>query len=137
MILVSLVGQGLSLPAIIRKLGVCEAGDEEDEERKARKALLESAIQVLEPMRLEPGPKGEAATELLEHYYKQRLESLEGEDSEGEPFRFHIYEQLSGELRQVERAELAKLSEGGEIGDGTLQKLERELDLLDLRWRPG
>lgn len=136
-ILVGLVGQGLSLPMVIRKLGVCEAGDGGDEERKARKALLSSAANTLERLRLEPGAKGEVAADLLEHYYKQRIEGLEPEHEPEIADRLHLRMQLSGELRQVERAELAKLRAGGEIRDSTLDKLERELDLLDLRWRTG
>jgi hypothetical protein len=34
----------------------------------------------------------------------------------------------------VERAELIRLQDEGKIGGETLRKLERELDLLDLRW---
>ena len=45
-----------------------------------------------------------------------------------------VFVTLAGHLRNTERNELLRLQTQGKVGDNTLRKLERELDLLDLRW---
>ena len=135
-ILVTLVGQGLSLPVIIRKLRVCESTHDQLEERVARRALLSAALESLVKMRDSNETTDEVSLDLLERYYRQRLKDLgPDDDHHSSAQRDRIYANLSGRLRQVERNELVKLRDNGEIGDGTLRKLERELDLLDMRWR--
>ena len=55
MILVTLVGQGLTLPAVIRALGLAHAGrrerqGERNEELKARRRAIEEAIERLDAL---------------------------------------------------------------------------------------
>ena len=47
-ILVTLVVQGLTLPSLIRALGLCEADPLETVEREARKRMLRGALDYLE-----------------------------------------------------------------------------------------
>jgi CPA1 family monovalent cation:H+ antiporter len=134
-ILVSLTGQGLTLPWVINKLGVCASAGMLEEERKARRSLIKAALKMLEQLRQDTPDQAQVTTELIERYYRQRLEGLQSESKGGDAReQMRLYGQLTGKLRKVERAELMRLQDEGKIGGETLRKLERELDLLDMRW---
>jgi CPA1 family monovalent cation:H+ antiporter len=144
-ILATLVGQGLTLPWLTRRLGVCAGTDSTDEERTARRALLTAALEKLEVLRQEDAadPTGSAAhqrtLETLERSYQMRIESLQREEDqenstdEGPPDAF-VFASLAAQTRQAERDALFRLRNAGKIGDNAARKLERELDLLDLRF---
>lgn len=137
-ILVSLTGQGLTLPWVIRKLGLCSAAGLLAEERSARRSLVSAALRMLEEVRQRDEADAEAALELIERYYRQRLDSLQiAEQTRPNASRQQAaFARLSAELRSVEREELLRLESEGAIGGETQRKLERELDLLDMRF-PG
>lgn len=134
-ILVTLVGQGLSLPWVLRRLGICEIDDGAAEERAARRLLLEAALRELKAM---PAPAGETeaqAGHLLKRYYRQRLQGLDMKESGGDEVTLdRIYQDLYARLRNVERQELMALRQQGRFRESTLGDLEKELDLTDLRW---
>jgi hypothetical protein len=44
---------------------------------------------------------------------------------------------ISSQVREAERRELSRLESTAVIGDMTLRKLERELDLMDVRSQHG
>lgn len=144
-ILVSLTGQGLTLPWIIRKFGVSSSAWLMEEERSARRALISAALRSLERSRLtaagskDPSAQAqeEATTELTERYYRQRLDALQdGAQKRPEAARQQAaFARLNAKLRTVEREELMRLEHEGKIGGETLRKLERELDLLDMRFQ--
>ena len=133
-ILVTLVGQGLSLPWLLRRLGICEDTDEA-EERAARRMLLEAALSALKAL---PAPDDETeakAADLLKRYYRQRLQGLAIGDANGNTANLdRIYHDLDARLRAVERRQIAMLREQGRFRESILQELEKELDLADLRW---
>ena len=137
-ILVSLTGQGLTLPWIIQRLHVSTSGHLLAEERWARRKLTTAALQMLESLRPNTESQQEVATELIERYYRQRLDALQdGEGKRPSAARQQAeFAAVSARLRDVEREELQRLELEGRIGGDTHRKLERELDLLDLRF-PG
>jgi monovalent cation/hydrogen antiporter len=134
-ILVTLVGQGLSLPWVIRRLGIGETNDGVAEERAARRLLLEAALRALKTM---PAPEDETeaqASDLLKRYYRQRLQGLDMKESGRDAVTLdRIYQDLYARLRGVERQELTALRQQGRFRESTLGDLEKELDLTDLRW---
>ena len=134
-ILVTLVGQGLSLPWVVRRLGICETNDGILEEQAARRLLLEAALRELKVM---PAPEDETeaqASDLLKRYYRQRLQGLNLKDSGGDAVTLdRTYQDLYARLRNVERQELMALRQQGRFRESTLGDLEKELDLTDLRW---
>jgi Na+/H+ antiporter len=142
-ILVTLVGQGLTLPWITRTLGVCAATNTGAEERDARRAMTLAAIAEVETLRdtrLEASHQ--RALELLYQSYKRRLELLQREaDQTGastpSKSEMETFSGIASQVREAERKELARLGEAAEIGDMTLRKLERELDLMDVRSQRG
>lgn len=143
-ILVSLTGQGLTLPWFINKLGVCSSAWLMEEERSARRALISAALRSLEKSRLATEGRHDSASraneevtvELTERYYRQRLDALQdgAQKRPGAARQQAEFARLNAQLRQVERDELMRLEQDGKIGGDTLRKLERELDLLDMRF---
>jgi monovalent cation/hydrogen antiporter len=135
-ILVTLVGQGLTLPMLLRKLGIGEIGDGRADERAARKILLEAALKSLKAM---PTPEDETeaqAADLLKRYYRQRLHGMGDEEDDSVAVDLdRKYQQLYTRARMVERQELTLLREQGRFRESTLGEIEKDLDLTDLRWR--
>jgi monovalent cation/hydrogen antiporter len=133
-ILVTLVGQGLSLPLLIRRLCVVESPDALDEERKARRVLVKAALKALQA---NPPPEDEGEvgpTETLTRFYQGRLDSLKLDVSEPELMQTRRFQELSAKIRKVEREQILRLRAEGKFRESTLRDLERELDLMDLRW---
>jgi CPA1 family monovalent cation:H+ antiporter len=156
-ILVTLVLQGLSLPVLLRLLRVTGDGGEEREEKIARLRSIEAA-----ELRLEELAGAEWAREeqvgYLRNYYKKRRSNVEtrfgvihhdhqnGADGQ----HHHVHEDGANHLadhreRQegmrrlrldilgVERNEIVRLRNDGTISDQVLHRIERDLDLEELR----
>ena len=82
-IVVTLVGQGLSLPYLTRRLGVCASNNISMEENSARHALLSAALEELSRMKEQAGGSKscQRVIALLERTYTQRLEAVQLEES--------------------------------------------------------
>ncbi len=134
-ILVTLVGQGLSLPMLIRALKLEPGFEAMCEEDEARRLLLEAAIGFLEQERAQQ-VKGEThAFDDLLHQYEHRSEELSRarEHEAAEP-GINLHE-LQLDTIGKQRLKLLDLRQQGRIGDGVYRTLERELDLGELRLR--
>jgi len=132
-ILVTLVGQGLTLAPLIKALGI-EPGDEvAREEEEARRTSTRAALDELDRLRgVWPGhlPLIDRLTSQFEH----RMEHLseDGEASETEQERLD-HRTILASVLTAERRSLAEMRERGQIDDGVLRVMERELDLEELR----
>ena len=140
-ILVTLVVQGLTLPAVIRGLGLAGVGgDGGAEERGARRTVLTAAIEFLEQGRsTAPSTFTHGYDDLL-HRYRHRMAAVEGEpvQDDGNGLDAETYQHLravAGETVQVERQTMIALRDSGAIGDDVLRRLEHELDLTETRQR--
>ena len=139
-ILVTLVVQGLTLPALIRGLGLASTGGRSEEECAGRRASLEAAIAYLEQNQSrEAGPFSHVYDDLM-HRYRHRLAAVGG-GSEQEP-EYQLDSATYQHLRAVaagavqeERATMIALRNRGELSDESLRRMERELDLLETRYR--
>jgi monovalent cation/hydrogen antiporter len=135
-ILTTLVVQGLSLPAIIRKLAIGGNPSENAELVSARRAMFEAALGCLDGMRDHKKPGDDWIVEDLAHHYQQRLDLLNLDRSKAQiAIRgdYREYRTVSRYLRSVERAALIELFTQNQINDEVLRELERELDLEDAR----
>ena len=135
-ILVTLVLQGLTLPPLIRALGLAGARSHETEEDGARKAMVEAALAHLEEARKKDGDEFEGVYKDFSERYRHRLAKLTGTDEEGigaNPAVYARYVELGRELVRVERRTAVKLRNEGRINDEVLRKVERELDLSESR----
>jgi CPA1 family monovalent cation:H+ antiporter len=136
-ILVTLVGQGLTLPWLIRRLGVGDDGSEQHDEIHAREAANAAALERLDELAIEwPGH-----LELIDQMrarYQHAAEHLEHEhsDDEGEiPPDQEMIEHAA--IRQAvidaQRVAIIDLRDRRVIGDPALRRVERDLDLEELR----
>ena len=135
-ILVTLVGQGLTLPALIRVLGLEEDGSEDREEATARIHVAEAALARLEELLNEDWVREDTADRVRGSYrfrtdrFRARLEF--GSDGAIES-RSLDYQRLRRELLDAERQALAALRRSGAISNDVWLRVERDLDLEDER----
>jgi Na+/H+ antiporter len=135
-ILVTLVLQGLTLPAVIRTLGLSHPTASNEEEEQARLAMADAALSYLSAAR---GKDEESWSVLYDEYeerYRHRKLAVRGkQDEHGHSSAEHIQRahRLARELVQVERRAAVRLRNEGRINDEVLRHLERELDLTEAR----
>ena len=135
-ILATLVGQGLTLPLVIRTLGLRDDGLEEREDAKARIHAAEAALVRLEELIDEEWVREDTAERVRGSYnfrttrFRARLD--DGDDGAVEA-RSQDYQRLRRELLDAERAALVELRRTGEISNDVWIRVGRDLDLEDER----
>ena len=140
LILVTLVGQGLSLPFVVRALGLEEPRRWSDEEAVARMEAAQSALDRLDEMEDEDRAS-ESQLKRLRDLYRARFRMcqavLGGEDPDvaAREQRIAGYGELRRELIGIEREELLTLRGAGRLRHATLRQIERDLDLEEARIR--
>ena len=140
-IVVTLLGQGLTLPALIRRLNVSDEGATEHEEIHARTVATEAALVRLEELRKEASnhlPLIDQLKERYEHRTEHLVHNHEGvEPSTDELTEQEVEEMEHDEIRRsvisAERLAVLGLRDAGEISDEALHAVERDLDLDELR----
>jgi len=134
-ILGTLVVQGLSLAPLVHWLRVEEDQSSEKEERQARLALAEAALEHLDGAMEERNLQAHQVHGVRQEFV-QRVRSLKGLEGDGPA---HAPLALTTELRQAaveaQRRQLLKLRDEEVIGDDVLHRLQHELDLEDVRMR--
>ena len=138
-ILVTLVIQGLSLPVLIRLLGVVDDGASEKEERVARIKANEAALARLDE--LGRAEQVEADTlQRLRVEYEDRLRQLDVfdpvEGEKGSGIFSSAYENLSHDILQIERKTILELRNENVINDEVHRRIQRDVDLAEARLRP-
>jgi NhaP-type Na+/H+ or K+/H+ antiporter len=136
-ILVTLVGQGLMLPAVIRVLGLANAGQRElqtgrTEELLARRHAIDSAIERLERLAAERALPDELV-QRLRRRHQERLRHFEHapepEESRQDPIASP--DEIELLLIAAERERINELYRQGTLRDEARRRLERELDLRE------
>ena len=137
-ILVTLVGQGLTLPALIRALKLDRAGDEQaDEENTARYLAALAAVERLDTLGANDAAAAAALQRARAEYderiaYYSRSMSPAGDDAS----MLLACESSADVIRQAIQAQrdmLGRLRDQGVIGDDVLRHLEHELDHEEAR----
>jgi monovalent cation/hydrogen antiporter len=133
-ILVTLVGQGLMLPAVIRVLGLAHAGKRElqtdrREELLARRLAIEAAIERLEQLGAERGLPDDVVRRLRTALH-ERLRHFE-HGTEREVNHQAPPDEIALLLIAAERARINELYRQGTLKDEARRRLERELDLRE------
>jgi Na+/H+ antiporter len=138
LILVTVVGQGLTLPWLIRRLGVIEDGTEEEgEEVKARLVIARAALERVDELEGEEWTR-EGTVERVRRLYefrRRRFKIRAGkiEDEDGIEESSLAYQRLMHEIYAVQRRELLRLRNQREISAEVMRRVERELDLEEQR----
>jgi Na+/H+ antiporter len=135
-ILVTLVGQGLTLPLVIRLLRLEDDGAEGREEAEARIRAAEAAVARLEELLGEPWVREDTA-ERMRGLYRFRTDRFrarfdDGDDGEIET-RSQDYQRLRRELLDAERTAVLDLRRAGVISNDVWFRVARDLDLEDQR----
>ncbi len=132
-ILVTLVLQGLTLPAIIRVLGLAEATSTAEED-DARRMMVQAALEHLRQRREEANPDLAEIYDDLAGHYQHQLATLRGADGHEEASDIYVqFLGISREVLGVEREKIIALRDQGRISDEVLRRLETELDLNETR----
>lgn len=134
-ILATLVGQGLTLPLLIRALGVGGGSGAGRDLAKARRAASEAALRRLEELETEiPGhvPLIESLRAQQQHREEHYDRVLAGDDGEPDAEQ-REHELIRRQVLAAERAAVVDLRERGEISNADLREIERGLDLEELR----
>jgi CPA1 family monovalent cation:H+ antiporter len=137
-IVVTLVGQGLTLPAVIRMARVGDStGEEEAEEIRARLGAARAALDRIEELDGSDGIRADTLERLraLYNFRYRRFKTRGGyiDDEDGIEDRSHGYQRLMHELYAAQREAVVLLRNSGEISNAVMHRIERELDLEESR----
>ena len=134
-IFATLVVQGLSLPAVIRILDLEDDHAGEKEETHGRIRVAEAALERLEELTDEDWVREDTAERVrgLYNHSRNRFASRFDGDPEGVEQRSTDFQRLMIELLRAQRRTLVRLRDEGEIGDGAMHLIERDLDLEESR----
>jgi Na+/H+ antiporter len=131
-IVATLVIQGLTLPVLIRMLGISDDGSAEREDAKARIKAAEAALARLEELVDDGAVHPETAERLrgLLGFRRDRFRARFDEDDDGAiEERSAAYQRVMRQLLDAEHAALIALRNEGVIDDAVAQRVQRDLDL--------
>jgi Na+/H+ antiporter len=134
-ILATLVVQGLSLPVLIRALGLEDDRIGDKEETHGRVSIAEAALERLDELADEDWVREDTAERIrgLYSYRRNRFASRFEGDPEGVEERSAAYQHLMVELLGAQRLRLITMRDEGSIGDEVMHRIERDLDLEESR----
>ena len=135
-ILVTLAGQGLTLPLVIKAVRLGGGDDDRDaEETQARRELIGEAMKRIDDL-YERWPGHRPLLDQLRTAYQHRadhedqLDQAPGNEAEQE---FVEHRQIRRDVIDAQREALADMRDRSAIDDDVLRKIERDLDLEELR----
>jgi monovalent cation/hydrogen antiporter len=135
-ILITLVGQGLMLPWVIRRLGLSHAGRKEreidrGEEYKARSEAVEAAIERLDQLAAERNLLD--VIEAVRAQHRDRLKHVANRGDGDGAVRKHgeLHDDVERHLIAAERTRINELFRSGKLKDEARRRIERELDLRE------
>jgi CPA1 family monovalent cation:H+ antiporter len=131
-ILATLVGQGLTLPAVVRALHIEDDGGAEREDAKARIKAAEAALARLEELEQEGWVRDDTA-ERVRGTYRFRTNRFraryDGSDGEGVEERSAAFQRLRRELLEAERQAVDGQRNDGVITEEVMLRVQRDIDL--------
>lgn len=136
-ILVTLVGQGLTLPWVIRWLGLANAGRRERhvervEEFRARRQAIETAIGRLDQLAKDRQLPEDIVRSLREHYRDRLRRADHRSDGDAHHRRMiELTDDIELSLLGTERETVNNLYYLGELKDEARRRIERGLDLRE------
>jgi Na+/H+ antiporter len=135
-ILATLVLQGLTLPVLIRRLGVHADDSEAQEELRARLVATQAALARIEELGGEDWARDDTLERMtgLYDYRRRRLKARAGKlEDDGYEDRSQAYQRVVREVLEAQRAAVIALRNDGTISNDVMHRIERELDLEDQR----
>jgi CPA1 family monovalent cation:H+ antiporter len=133
----TLVVQGLSLPALIRRLGVNDGGEDADEELRARLVATKAAIEEIDALAGEEWTRDETVERMRAFYqYRKRRFAIQAgkiDDEDGIEDRSLAYQQMVQMVLAAQREALIQLRADGDLSNEAMNRILRELDLEESR----
>ena len=138
LILVTVVGQGLTLPWLIRRLGAVEDGTEEEhEELRARLVIARAALDRVGELEGEDWTRDGSVERVRRLYeFRQRRFKVRAgkvEDEDGIEGGSLAYQRMMHEIYAAQRRALVDLRNSRQISSDVMRRVERELDLEESR----
>jgi CPA1 family monovalent cation:H+ antiporter len=127
-LIATLVGQGATLPFLIRYLGVKDDGTDEGEERIALAKTAKAALRRI----AELGREGDIPSTILvslRDRFRARWEEFTGGGNDEAARQTALYRQTECNLLDVQRKELIRLRDESEIDNTVMRRVQRLLDL--------
>ena len=145
-IVVTLIGQGLLLPSVIRWLGLTELGRRERlgdaaEELASRRRTIDAVLRRLDVLEIERGLPAQIVEPLRAHHQDRLLQlGYKTGAAERDQELARLSDELERQLIDAEREHLYELLCDGRLKDDARRRIESELDLRDAlltRTTPG
>jgi CPA1 family monovalent cation:H+ antiporter len=136
-VLVTLVGQGLLLPVVIRVMGLAHTGAAEHEvqcaqEASARRLAVSAALARLETLAQERElPPGVLESLRARHGERLRHASHRGDGDDAHRRQLEAHDEIELQLIEAERARINECYRSGDLQDEVRRRIERELDLRE------
>jgi hypothetical protein len=137
---VTLVGQGLLLPWVIRALGLANAGRRElqadrIEERRARRSAVETAIERFDQWAAERSLSEPIVKPLraAQHARLAHIDLMGDDAADSGGALAGAHDEIELELIAAERQLINDLFRDGKLKDEARRRIERELDLREAR----
>ncbi|HEX2233724.1 MAG TPA: Na+/H+ antiporter [Thermoleophilaceae bacterium] len=137
-IVFTIVVQGLTLPAVIRRLGLEGYDSDQEEELLARLAAADAALERLDELTVEDWAREDTIDRARGMYeYRRRRFAAQQDGADGDSRaieeRSVAYQRLVHELIAAQRRALVELRKQGAINDEVMRRVQRELDLEESR----
>jgi CPA1 family monovalent cation:H+ antiporter len=135
-IFATLVIQGLSLPVLIRRLGITDGGAAADEELRARLGATKAALAQIDELAAQDWTRDDTMERMRAtyQYRKRRLAARAGKiEDDGYEDRSLAYQQAVQIVLGAQRDALVELRRQGTISNETMNRVIQELDLEESR----
>jgi Na+/H+ antiporter len=132
----TLVVQGLSLPAVIRRAGAADFGGDADEETRARIVAAKAAIDRIDALADEEWTRDETIERMRRfyEYRKRRFAARAGKiEDDGYEDRTLAYQQTLQAVLAAQREALLRMRSDGELSNEAMNRILTELDLEESR----
>jgi Na+/H+ antiporter len=132
----TLVVQGLSMPALIRRLGITRDDSEDGEEIRARLVATKAALAQIDRLEAEEWTRSDTIDRMRAayNYRKRRFAARAGKiEDDGYEDRSLAYQQAVQSVLAAQREALVDLRNDGDISNETMNRVIRDLDLEESR----
>jgi monovalent cation/hydrogen antiporter len=132
----TLVLQGLSLPKLIRSLGVTEDGDTDEEETRARLRATKAALDQIDALADEDWTRDDTIERMRNayRYRKRRFAARAGRiEDDGYEDRALAYQQMLLAVLGAQRDALVQMRNDGQISNQVMNRVLNDLDLEEAR----
>jgi CPA1 family monovalent cation:H+ antiporter len=135
-ILASLIGPIVTMPGLVRLIGIEDDGGADREDAKARIRAAEAALARIEEI-ADEGWANDDSLDRARGQYRFRTNRftsrLTGDNGDGSEERSVLYQRLRRELLDAERMAVHALRNEGRITEEVAQRVQRDIDLEDSR----